>query len=414
MKRWTDLVLVTCAGGVALAQWFAPVPVEGLLSALLFGLVVLTIVSQRNAMQLTLSSLNDAHLEQLESERRYRALFDACSDVILVHRFEDDGRPGQLVEVNEAACLALGYSRAQLLAMTAEDVLAPESRNHVRGRAKALAEAGILAYETIHVSSDGQRMPVEVTARIVDIGGRRLCLTVSHSIAAHKELEEFLRGLTDVDELTGLLNRRGFFVKVDETRRRARRGDKQVLLMYFDVDGLKRVNDERGHAEGDRLLVAAADVLRAAFRERDVVARLGGDEFVAMALLGRREDEQLDRQAIADSSRRRRPRQTRRARRGLRLLGQLRLHGGQSRRALRDRRVARARRPADVQRQARPAARARLRWSAESRGTRGVCPQRPGSSRRGGLPAVGHRLSPAARLSLAVSPQAHRPVPPRR
>ncbi len=298
MKRWTELVLVTCAGGVALAQWFAPVSVEGLLSALLFSLVVLTILSQRSAMQLTLSSLNDAHMEQLESERRYRALFDACSDVILVHRFEDDGRPGQLVEVNEAACLSLGYSRAQLLAMTAEDVLAPESRNHVRGLAKALAEAGILAYETIHVSSDGQRMPVEVTARIVDIGGRRLCLTVSHSIAAHKELEEFLRGLTDVDELTGLLNRRGFFVKVDETRRRARRGDKQVLLMYFDVDGLKRVNDERGHAEGDRLLVAAADVLRAAFRERDVVARLGGDEFVAMALLGRREDEQLDRQAI--------------------------------------------------------------------------------------------------------------------
>ena len=44
--------------------------------------------------------------------------------------------------------------------------------------------------------------------------------------------------------------------------------------------------------------MAAADVLRAAFRERDVVARLGGDEFVAMALLGRRDDERLDRQAI--------------------------------------------------------------------------------------------------------------------
>jgi diguanylate cyclase (GGDEF)-like protein/PAS domain S-box-containing protein len=298
MKRWTDFVLVACAGAVALAQWLGPDSVEGLLSALLFGLVVLSILSQRNAMQLTLDSLNAAHREQLESERRYRALFDACSDVILVHRFEADGRPGQIVEVNEAACLSLGYSRAQLLAMTSEDVLAPEASSQVRGRALALAEAGTLAYETVHITSDRQRMPVEVTARIVDIGGRRLSLTVSHSIAAHKEMEEFLRGLTDVDELTGLLNRRGFFVKVDEVRRRARRGDRQVLLMYFDVDGLKRVNDEKGHAEGDRLLVAAADVLRAAFRERDVVARLGGDEFVAMALLGRRDDEQLDRQTI--------------------------------------------------------------------------------------------------------------------
>ena len=68
--------------------------------------------------------------------------------------------------------------------------------------------------------------------------------------------------------------------------------------MYFDVDGLKRANDEKGHAEGDKLLVAVADVLRAAFREHDVVARLGGDEFAAMALLGRDRDELLDRQAI--------------------------------------------------------------------------------------------------------------------
>ena len=68
--------------------------------------------------------------------------------------------------------------------------------------------------------------------------------------------------------------------------------------MYLDVDGLKRVNDEMGHAAGDGLLVAAADALRCAFREEDVVARIGGDEFVALALLGRRDDERLDCQAI--------------------------------------------------------------------------------------------------------------------
>jgi diguanylate cyclase (GGDEF)-like protein/PAS domain S-box-containing protein len=298
MKRWTELVLVGSAAIVALAEWLTPDAMGAVLGLLLFGLVVLTVFSRRSQLHHTLESLNAAHREQLESERRYRALFDACSDVILVYRFEDDGRAGQIVEVNEAACLALGYSRTQLLAMTADDVLAPEARNQVRDRAQALATAGTLAYETVHISSDRQRVPVEVTARIVDIGGRRLCLTVSHSIAAHKELEEFLRGLTDVDELTGLLNRRGFFTRVDEMRRRAKRTKRQVLLMYFDVDGLKGVNDELGHAEGDRLLVAAADVLRATFRERDVVARLGGDEFVAMALLGPQHDERLDRQAI--------------------------------------------------------------------------------------------------------------------
>ena len=373
-------------------------------------------MSQRHAIGSTLESLNAAHKEQLESERRYRALFDACSDVILVHRFDEDGRPGQIVEVNEAACLGLGYSRTQLLSMTAEDVLAPESRNQVRERAHALADAGTLAYETVQITSDRQRMPVEVTARVVDIGGRRLCLTVSHSIAAHKELEEFLRSLTDVDELTGLLNRRGFFVKVDEIRRKARRGDRQVLITYFDVDGLKRVNDELGHAEGDKLLVAAADVLRTAFREQDVVARLGGDEFVALAMLGRRHDEALDRQTIAQRLEQAVQAKREETGRGVRLLRQPRLDGGQPPRAVPHRRTARPRRRADVRGQARSPARSRPRHvflTAARAGAPPGCARLPGDDRRCGHPRCpgtsgvdrtyphdpahpGHRRRPAA------------------
>ncbi len=299
MRRWTEILLVMCTAGVAVAQWLVPSTMEGLLSGLLLGLVILTVFSQRSTMQKTLSSLNEAHAEQLESERRYRALFDACSDAILVYRLEDDGRQGALVEVNEAACHSLGYSRSQLLAMTAEDIQAPEARRQAKERAQALSEAGILVFETVHITSDRRRLPVEVSARLVQIGGHKLCLTVSHSIAAHKEMEGFLRGLTDLDELTGLLNRRGFFTHVKRVRRRAKRTHTQVLLVYLDVDGLKRVNDDMGHAAGDALLVAAADALRLAFREDDIVARLGGDEFVAMALLGRRDDERLDCQAIA-------------------------------------------------------------------------------------------------------------------
>jgi diguanylate cyclase (GGDEF)-like protein/PAS domain S-box-containing protein len=299
VKRWTEFILVACAAGVAVAQWLVPSTMEGVLSGLLLGLVILIVFSQRSGLQQTLSSLNEAHAEQLESERRYRALFDACSDAILVYRLEEDGRQGRLVEVNEAACHCLGYSRSRLLTMTADDVHAPEARRHVQDRAQALSDAGILVFETVHITSDRQRRPVEVSARLVEIGGRKLCLTVSHSIAAQKELEGFLRGLTDLDELTGLLNRRGFFAHVQRIRRRARRSHAQVLLVYLDVDGLKRVNDEMGHAAGDELLVAAADALRDAFREEDVVARLGGDEFVALALLGRRDDERLDRQVIS-------------------------------------------------------------------------------------------------------------------
>ena len=298
MKRWTELALVASAAGVALTQWVVPATLQGILSVLVLTLIAITVLFQRNALHLTVGSLNASHLEQLESERRYRALFDACSDAILVYRLEDDGRPGQLVEVNEAACRSLSYSRMELLAMSADEVHAPEARRNVQERSLALRDAGSLVFETVYITSDGQRMPTEVSARLVEIGGRRLCLAVGRSIAAHKELEGFLRNLTDVDELTGLLNRRGFFAMVGETRRRARRAGAQVLVMYLDVDGLKRVNDEMGHAAGDGLLVATGEALRLAFREEDVLARLGGDEFVALAVLGRCDDERLDCQAI--------------------------------------------------------------------------------------------------------------------
>ena len=124
------------------------------------------------------------------------------------------------------------------------------------------------------MTSRGKRLLVEVSARLVQIDGRPLCLAVARSVAAHKELEGFLRGLTDRDELTGLLNRRGFFAQVEHVRRRAKLTHSQVLLLYLDVDGLKRVNDSMGHSAGDRLLVAVGDALRLAFRADDVLARL--------------------------------------------------------------------------------------------------------------------------------------------
>jgi diguanylate cyclase (GGDEF)-like protein/PAS domain S-box-containing protein len=299
MRGWVNLVLVASAAGVAVAQGFVPGGMQRLLGGLLLGLVILAIVSQRNALRATLDAAQTAHQEQLDSERRYHAVFDAGSDVILIYELEEDGRPAKLVEVNEAACRSLGYPRKQLLAMTAEELYAPETRREVREQTRAL-RADTVVFEAEHLTSTGQHLTVEVSIRFVQIGGRRVCLAVARSIEERKKLERFLRGLTDRDELTGLLNRRGFYAELERIQRRAAQTRSQVLLVYLDVDGLKRVNDEMGHAAGDALLVATGDVLRLAFREGDVTARLGGDEFVAAALLGRHQDEHLDRLMIAE------------------------------------------------------------------------------------------------------------------
>jgi diguanylate cyclase (GGDEF)-like protein len=91
------------------------------------------------------------------------------------------------------------------------------------------------------------------------------------------------RSLAGQDELTGLLNRRGFLVQGAERQAIARRLGEDALLLFIDLDGMKGINDTLGHAAGDRALVEAARVLRTTFRDGDVLARLGGDEFAVFA-----------------------------------------------------------------------------------------------------------------------------------
>ena len=91
-----------------------------------------------------------------------------------------------------------------------------------------------------------------------------------------------LREQATTDQLTGLLNRRGFLRAAEQELGRPQAGQRPLTLVYVDVDGLKALNDEAGHEAGDALLVETAALLRAAFRSTDVLARLGGDEFVVL------------------------------------------------------------------------------------------------------------------------------------
>lgn len=84
------------------------------------------------------------------------------------------------------------------------------------------------------------------------------------------------------DPLTGLCNRRGFLPRFQRNLKRARRQGEPMALVLVDCDRFKQINDEYGHAAGDRALKLLAQSLQAAVRKDDVVARWGGDEFVVM------------------------------------------------------------------------------------------------------------------------------------
>jgi diguanylate cyclase (GGDEF)-like protein len=84
------------------------------------------------------------------------------------------------------------------------------------------------------------------------------------------------------DQLTGVLNRRGFTQAAERELERARRYDRPLALAYVDVRGLKAVNDSEGHLAGDRLLRQVADLLSHSARTHDLVGRMGGDELAVL------------------------------------------------------------------------------------------------------------------------------------
>ncbi len=84
------------------------------------------------------------------------------------------------------------------------------------------------------------------------------------------------------DDLTKLLNRRGFIMMAQHSLNFCTRHEFPVSLAYFDLNNFKPINDKFGHAEGDKALITFAHQLKNAFRESDIFARIGGDEFVAL------------------------------------------------------------------------------------------------------------------------------------
>lgn len=108
-------------------------------------------------------------------------------------------------------------------------------------------------------------------------------MTAAHaseeSLSDMRERINFLERLATTDEMTGLMNRRGFETALDQALSQASRYHETGILAYIDLDGFKPINDTLGHAAGDAVLRHVAKLLRENTRGADFVGRLGGDEF---------------------------------------------------------------------------------------------------------------------------------------
>ena len=114
---------------------------------------------------------------------------------------------------------------------------------------------------------------LEFTARFADA----VALVLENARARAR-----LAQLAQTDDLTGALNRRGFFEAAERELARAMRDDTETALLVVDVDDLKGVNDRHGHSLGDALLAQVAQTLAGRTRRGDIVGRLGGDEFAVV------------------------------------------------------------------------------------------------------------------------------------
>ena len=111
--------------------------------------------------------------------------------------------------------------------------------------------------------------------------GRLLTAALAADRAQHGSTNAllYLQLSAETDALTGLPNRRAWQRLIEQAEARYGRLADPTVIAMLDLDGLKVVNDSRGHAVGDAYLVSAAAAMRRALRDTDVVARLGGDEF---------------------------------------------------------------------------------------------------------------------------------------
>lgn len=124
-----------------------------------------------------------------------------------------------------------------------------------------------------------------VTAAVSVILIAVILFTYNRAVKHHEECRILGKKLHDAaikDELTGLLNRRGFLALAEQQLRISNRHHENLYFFYCDIDNMKWINDNLGHKAGDQALIDTAETLKKTYRNSDTFSRLGGDEFAAL------------------------------------------------------------------------------------------------------------------------------------
>lgn len=220
---------------------------------------------------------------QRETETLFKGVFDHAPIGIAVI-----GLDGSFTRVNQALCRITGYTEQELTRLTFQDITFPDDLDSDLHEATRLLRGEITSYQMDkrYYAKDGHLIWIRLSGSMVrDTDGQPLHF-IAHieDISARKRDEELLRQQATRDPLTGVLNRARF---AEELARYgallSRHGcEEEAAVLMIDLDGLKRTNDQYGHAVGDSYIKSVAQIISRQLRLSDVFARIGGDEFAAL------------------------------------------------------------------------------------------------------------------------------------
>lgn len=221
-----------------------------------------------------------AERELRERESKYNAIFEGSHDAITVVN-ED----GMFIDCNQRALDLYGLESKDDFLMTRPSdfspLLQPDGTTSLEASrdkiSKALITKEHIHFEWIHQRKNGETFPAEVILKAFTLKGRTVLQGSVRDITDRKQAEDNLRYISFHDNLTGTYNRAYF----DEEAKRLD-ADRQlpISIIMADLNGLKLINDTYGHAEGDKMLIKAAELIKNSCRQEDIIARWGGDEFV--------------------------------------------------------------------------------------------------------------------------------------
>ncbi len=210
------------------------------------------------------------------SEARYRALVGN-----LAYGMCRCDVTGKFLEVNQALVTMLGFhSGEELLEVNlASDILSDlPKRRQLLGRSSDQDRVDPLEVEWKR--KDGTALRVRLSGREVTQEEKTDSYEIIvEDVTQQRKLEDHLRQQAAKDPLTGLANYRELVETVNTEIKRSERTAREFALLFFDLDGLKQINDQFGHLVGSQALCRLADVLCICSRDIDTSARFGGDEF---------------------------------------------------------------------------------------------------------------------------------------